>query len=101
MSGGVIARSRERKAETVESERWNRGYLSASFGEVRAMSAADRSAQIAGGGYPPSPDLYIPTICNGATCTERQAVCLGPNCLDPGSLKFEARIRTYWFRKVE
>ncbi len=65
------------------------------------LSAADRSAQIAGGGYPPSPDLYIPTICNGATCTERQAVCLGPNCLDPGSLKFEARIRTYWFRKVE
>jgi len=65
------------------------------------LSAGDRSAQIAGGGFPPSPDLYIPTICNGATCSERQAVCLGPNCVDPGSLKFEARIRTYWFRKVE
>lgn len=73
----------------------------AELNATAGLSATDRSAQIAGGGFPPSPDLYIPTICNGPTCTERQTVCLGPNCVDPGSLKFEARIRTYWYRKVE
>ena len=65
------------------------------------LSGGDRWTQIAGGGFPPSPDLYIPTICSGATCTERQTVGFGPKFVDPGSLKFEARIRTYWFRKVE
>ncbi len=61
------------------------------------MSAADRSKVIAGGGFLPPPQYEITQIGKD----DKQGVQFGPSREDAGSIKFEARVRTYWFRKVE
>jgi Tfp pilus tip-associated adhesin PilY1 len=58
------------------------------------VSGDGRSAVFAGGGYLPTPvpvvvqiDGYYQTVCSGVQCT------------NPGGLKLQSRIRTYWYRK--
>ncbi len=58
------------------------------------VSGDGRWAKFAGGGYLPTPvpvvvkiDGYYQTICSGVQCT------------NPGGLKLQSRVRTYWYRK--
>jgi len=53
----------------------------------------DRSQEIEGGGYLPSP-VYAPVLIDGKKV---DTVCTGPSCFGPGGKTFgTARTRTYW-----
>jgi type IV pilus assembly protein PilY1 len=64
---------------------------------VSGLSTSDRSFVAAGGGYLPSPVPVIVEIGG----KKYQAVISGTQVQSPGGLKLEARIRTYWYRKIE
>jgi type IV pilus assembly protein PilY1 len=60
------------------------------------LDASDRSKEIAGGGFPPSP-VYARTIVDGK---EVDAVCTGAHCFTPGKVTSNKnRARTYWYTK--
>ena len=61
------------------------------------LQTTDRSVQVAGGGYLPSPVPLIVEI-DGK---KYQAVISGTQIQSPGGLKLEARVRSYWYRKIE
>ncbi|HYT15404.1 MAG TPA: hypothetical protein VEL80_03340 [Burkholderiales bacterium] len=69
----------------------------AELNATAGLTATDRSKTVAGGGYLPNPQYEITQIAK----EDKQCVQFGPRCEDAGGIKFEARIRTYWFRKVE
>jgi len=64
---------------------------------VSGLSTADRSFVAAGGGFLPSPVPVIVEIGG----KKYQVVISGTQVRNPGGLKLEARIRSYWYRKIE
>ena len=65
--------------------------------QTSGLTTVNRSAEVPGGGYLPSPVPLIVEI-DGK---KYQGVCSGTQCLSPGGLKLEARVRSYWYRKIE
>ena len=65
--------------------------------QTSGLTTANRSTIVAGGGFLPSPVPLIVEI-NGQ---KYQAVISGTQIQSPGGLKLEARVRSYWYRKIE
>jgi type IV pilus assembly protein PilY1 len=61
------------------------------------LTTADRSAEHAGGGYLPQPVPVLVRI-DGE---EYQGVVSGTSIREPNPLPLRARLRTYWFRKID
>jgi type IV pilus assembly protein PilY1 len=61
------------------------------------LSGDGRSAKFAGGGFLPAPVPVVVQI-DGRYF---QTVCSGIQCTNPGGLKLQSRVRTYWYRKAD
>lgn len=65
--------------------------------QTSGLTTVNRSTVVAGGGFLPSPVPLIVEI-DGK---KYQAVISGTQIQSPGGLKLEARVRSYWYRKIE
>lgn len=60
------------------------------------LTTADRSEEVKGGGFPPTP-VYSPVCVDGKCGTP---VCTGSHCINPGETGTSTkRSRTYWYKK--
>ena len=61
------------------------------------MEAGGRDAKFAGGGFLPTPVPVVVQI-DGKYY---QTVIAGVQTTNPGGLKLQSRLRTYWYRKTD
>lgn len=73
------------------------GTATTDFDGVAGLSTADRSMNVPGGGFPPTPVPVI-TIING---TPAQAVISGTQLLKPPTQNLGARAATYWHNDLD
>jgi type IV pilus assembly protein PilY1 len=68
------------------------------------LTVSDRSVDVAGGGYLPSPTqgYTYPTRPDGTPSpTPTPFLCFGVNCGSPPAVSFNARVRKYWYKEVD
>lgn len=122
-AGSVIFNTHQPKEDTVTGQTGNVGgqsgnFCTAALGTARQyginykdatatnifsslpanmVSASGAVATFAGGGFLPQPVPAV--VCIGTQCY--QTVIAGVQTTNPGGLKLQSRVRTYWYRKTD